>query len=84
VRAALRVLIVAREHITNERTAAIALLALLRVVDLGVGGRGTLNAGQITAIAGWRTRTEELAVGVARCEAIRLAKRVRGADHRTV
>jgi len=81
VRAALRVLIAARDHITNERTAAInALLALLRVVDLGVDARGTLNAGHITAIAAWRTRTEELAIGVARSEAIRLAKRVRAAD----
>lgn len=80
VRAALRVLIAARDHITNERTAAInALLALLRVVDLGVDARGTLNTGQITAIAAWRARTEDLAVSIARCEAIRLAKRVRAA-----
>ena len=37
-RAALRILIASRDHITNERTAAInALIALLRVVDLGIG-----------------------------------------------
>lgn len=81
VRAALRVLIAARDHITHERTAAInALLALLRGVDLGVDARGSLSVSQISAIAAWRSRTEELAVGVARSEAIRLAKRVRAAD----
>jgi transposase len=81
VRAALRVLIASRDHISNERTAAInALIALLRVVDLGVDARGTLNAGQITVIAAWRSRTEELAIGIARAEAVRLAKRVRAAD----
>jgi transposase len=81
VRAALRVLIASRDHINNERTAAInALLALLRVVDLGVDARGTINASQITAIAAWRSRTEELATGIARAEAVRLAKRVRAAD----
>lgn len=82
VRAALRVLIASRDHISTERTAAInALIALLRVVDLGVDARGTLTANQITAIATWRSRhTEELATGIARAEAVRLAKRVRAAD----
>ena len=81
MRAALRVLIASRDHISTERTAAInALIALLRVVDLGVDARGSLNTSQITAIATWRSRTEELATGVARAEAVRLAKRVRAAD----
>jgi transposase len=81
-RAAVRILIASRDHITNERTAAInALIALLRVVDLGVDARGTLSTGQITAIAAWRSRAaEELSIGVARAEAVRLAKRVRAAD----
>lgn len=80
-RAALRVLIASRDHITNKRTAAInALIALLRVVDLGVDARGTVNATQISSIAAWRSREEELSIGVARTEAIRLAKRVRAAD----
>lgn len=80
-RAALRVLIASRDHISNERTASInALIALLRVVDLGVDARGALTAGPIAEIAAWRTRTEELATGVARAEAVRLAKRVRTAD----
>lgn len=80
-RAALRVLIASRDHISNERTAAInALIALLRVVDLGVDARGALTAGPIAEIAAWRSRTEELAIGIARAEAVRLAKRVRAAD----
>jgi transposase len=80
-RAALRVLIASRDHINNERTAAInALIALLRVVDLGIDARKPVTASQITAIAAWRSRTEELAIRVARAEAIRLAKRVRTAN----
>ena len=44
VRAALRVLVTAREHMTTERTAAInALTALLRVVDLGIDARKALT-----------------------------------------
>lgn len=40
VRAALRVLIAARDHMTTERTAAInALIALLRTVELGMDAR---------------------------------------------
>jgi len=55
VRAALRILIASRDHISTERTAAInALIALLRVIDLGLDARGTLTATQITAIAAWR------------------------------
>lgn len=78
VRAALRVLIASRDHVSTERTAAInALLALLRVVDLGVDARGNLTTTQIAAIAAWCSRTEELAIGIARAEAVRLAKRVR-------
>jgi len=81
VRAALRVLIASRDHITTERTSAInALIALLRVVDLGVDARGTLTASQIAKVAAWRNRTEELATGIARAEAVRLAKRIRAAD----
>lgn len=80
-RAALRILIASRDHIANERTAAInALIALLRVVDLGVDARGNLATGQVTEIAAWRSRAEELSIAVARAEAVRLAKRVRVAD----
>lgn len=80
-RAALRILIASREHITTERTAAVnALIALVRVVYLGVDARGTLTASQISQIAQWRSRNEELSLGVARAQAVRLAKRVRAAD----
>ncbi len=77
VRAALRILVTAREHMTTERTAAInALTALVRVVDLGIDARKPLTAKQIAEVARWRTRGEDLAVATARTEAIRLGKRV--------
>lgn len=80
-RAALRVLITSRDHISTERTAAInALTALLRVVDLGIDARRSLSTGQIAVVAAWRTRDEDIATAVARAEAIRLAKRVLSAD----
>ncbi|MGH3434833.1 MAG: IS110 family transposase [Sciscionella sp.] len=76
-RAALRVLVTAREHMTTERTAAVnALTALLRVSELGMDARNALTGKQITAVAGWRTRADELAVATARAEAVRLAKRI--------
>lgn len=77
VRAALRVLVTAREHMTTERTAAVnALTALLRGSELGIDARHALTGKQITAVAGWRTRTDELAIATARAEAVRLAKRI--------
>lgn len=77
VRAAVRVLIAARDQMTTERTAIVnALTALLRVVDLGIDARRSLTGSQITTIAAWRTRNEDLATATARDEAIRLAKRV--------
>jgi len=81
-RAALRVLVAARDHMTRERTATInALIALLRAVDLGIDARRPLNGNQIAEMAHWRTRrTENLATATARAEAIRLAKRVVGLD----
>jgi transposase len=81
VRAALRTLITAREHMTTERTATInALIALVRVVDLGVDARRPLTAAQVNQILRWRARTEDLATGIARAEAVRLAKRVADLD----
>jgi len=81
-RAALRVLITAREHMTTERTASInALTALLRVTDLGIDARKPLTARQVSEVAHWRARAEALAVATARTEAVRLAKRVRELDH---
>lgn len=76
-RAALRVLVTARDHMTAERTATVnALIALLRVVDLGIDARKPLTGTQIATVARWRARAEELSAATARTEAIRLAKRV--------
>ena len=81
VRAAVRVLIASRDHISTERTsAANALTALIRVADLGIDARRPLTAAQITAMAAWRARDEDLATTVARKEAGRLAKRLIAAD----
>lgn len=77
IRAALRVLVTAREHMTTERTATVnALTALLRVATLGVDARKSLAASQISEIARWRSRAEDIATTAARAEAVRLAKRV--------
>ena len=74
VRAAIKVLLASRDHMSTERTATInALTALLRVVDLGIDARRPLTATQIVTIAAWRTRDEDLATATARGEATRLA-----------
>ncbi len=81
VRAALRILVTAREHMTTERTATInALTAVLRVVDLGIDARKPLTAKQVREVARWRSRAEDLATATARAEAVRLAKRVADLD----
>lgn len=77
-RVALRVLVVARDQMTGERTRAInTLTALLRTVDLGVDARKPLTAAQLTTIAGWRDREENMARRTCRAEAVRLARRIR-------
>lgn len=77
VRSALRVLLAARDQMTTDRTAAInALTALLRSFALGIDARRALTSTQITAVAKWRTRSEDLALATARTEAVRLAKRI--------
>lgn len=76
-RAALRVLLAARDHMTTERTAAVnALIALVRAVDLGVDARHPLSNQQIIDISRWRARDEPLTAATARAEAERLAKRI--------
>ena len=76
-RAALRTLMAARDHMTSERTADVnALTALLRVLDLGIDARKPLTVKQISEVARWRTRTEDIAAVIARAEAVRLAKRI--------
>jgi len=80
-RAAVRVLIASRDHMSTERTAAInALTALLRVTDLGIDARRALTATQVATVAAWRARREALAQAVAREEAVRLAQRVTALD----
>ena len=79
IRAALRVLVSARDSMTKERTKAVnTLISLLRVHYLGIDARNALNRVQITTISTWRTRKEDLAQSVARAEAVRLAKRIVG------
>jgi transposase len=81
VRAALRVLVAAREQMTLERTAKInALTALVRTVDLGIDARRPLSGTQVAEISRWREREEDVAAGTARAEAVRLAKRVTALD----
>lgn len=81
VRAALRVLVTARESMTTERTRAVnALTALLRVTDLGQDARKPLTGAQIADVTRWRARDEPLAASIARSEAVRLAQSVTRLD----
>lgn len=81
IRAALRVLVAAREQMSLERTAKVnALIALLRTVDLGMDARKPLTDSQILEVSSWRARDEELALATARAEAVRLAKRIAALD----
>ena len=77
VRQAIRILITARDSLTTDRTRTVnALTALLRTNDLGVDARKALTKTQIVEVSTWRSRKEELALSVARGEAIRLAKHI--------
>ena len=81
VRATLRVLLAARDHMTSERTGTInAVIALLRVLDLGIDARKPLTGKQVIEVSKWRSRTEALEMAIGRAEAIRLAKRVLDLD----
>lgn len=81
VRAALRVLVCARQSMTTDRTRTVnALTALLRTNDLGLDARSSLTGSQILEVSRWRAREEPLAVSVARSEAVRLAKRIGDLD----
>lgn len=80
VRAALRVLLAARRHMSTERTSCVnALTAHLRTCDLGIDAR-RVTGPQIAEIAAWRTREEELSLSIARAEVVRLAKRITALD----
>lgn len=74
VRAALRVLVCARQSMTTDRTRAVnALTALLRTHDLGLDARSSLTGSRILEVSRWQSREEPLEASVARSEAIRLA-----------
>lgn len=80
-RVTLRVLVVAREQMTAERTRVInALTALLRTVDLGIDVRKALAHSQFKAIASWRGRQEDPVAATCRQEAVRMAKRIVALD----
>ena len=81
-RAALQVLLSAREQAMSERTRANnALHALVRSHDLGLDARRTLTNPQVTTIAGWRRRGQEpIGTTTARCHAVRLARRILDLD----
>lgn len=77
IRQALRVLVAAREQMTQEKTMNTnALVALLRVNDLGIEARKALTLTQVTEVSRWRSRDEPIALAVAREEAIRLARQI--------
>lgn len=81
VRAALRVLVAARDMMTTERTSTVnALTALLRSVPLGMDARKKLSKTQIAEVGRWRSRAEEIAIAIARSEAVRLATRIAALD----
>jgi hypothetical protein len=66
----------------QDRTRSVnALTALVRSNALGIDARRALNKSQIRQVATWRTRNEELALSIARTEAIRLANHVLQLDH---
>jgi len=56
------------------------LTALVRTIDLGVDARTPLTTAQITTIAAWRDRLEDVTTATCRGEAVRLARRVRTLD----
>jgi hypothetical protein len=79
IRQGLRILVTARESMTKDRTRTVnALNALVRGNDLGVDARRKLTPAQIEEISRWREREEELALGISRAEAVRLAKHILG------
>ena len=81
LRAALQILVTARESMTTERTRGVnALTALLRINDLGLDARKPLTGTQIAEVSRWRAREEPLAKSVARSEAVRLAKHITELD----
>ncbi|MGO4649185.1 hypothetical protein AB4305_30210 [Nocardia sp. 2YAB30] len=81
-RATVRVLVIAREQMTSERTRSVnALTALVRTVELGIDACKPLTGRQIEVIAAWRTRpSDDATTRSCRAEAGRLATRIRALD----
>ena len=76
-RAALQILLTARDQMSTEQTATInALTALVRTHDLGIDARKSLTNDQIHQISRWRARHEPIALATGRAEAVRLATRL--------
>jgi transposase len=81
VRAALRVLVCARQSVTTDRSRSVnALTALLRMNAIGLDARKSLTGAQIIEVSRCRVREEPLALSVARPEAVRLVKRISELD----
>lgn len=80
-REALRILLTARDSMTGERTRAVnALTAMVRRHNLGLDARKALSTAQIQEVSRWRARDEELALSIAREEAIRLSRQITSLD----
>lgn len=76
-RAAIRVLLTARNDLADENTQKMnALIALVRVHELGVDARAGLTRTRVKEISRWRARNEPLEVKTARSEAVRLSSRL--------
>jgi len=77
IRQGLRILVTARESMSKSRTRSInALNALVRSNALDIDARRKLTPVQVEEISRWRDREEELSLGIARGEAVRLAKHI--------
>jgi transposase len=80
-RAALQILLTARDQMSTERTAHInALTALVRTHQLGIDARTALTPAQIQQIRHWRAHHEPIAQATGRAEAVRLATRILDLD----
>ena len=81
IRAAVRVLVTARDALAEEHTRHInALNALLRTHDLGIDARRAVSTAQIRQVARWRARQEPLVQATARDQAVALAGRILALD----
>lgn len=81
IRAALQILLTARDQYTRARTAANnALIALLRAHDLGIDARYAVTRDHLATIKSWRSRDEDISLITARKYAIALARQILDLD----